>query len=165
MPLGSGALRRAPGGVSEGTTWKGTAAIEAGLAQKFAEFKGMVRAELGSLKQSPVLVIWKYAKGEEKTMACLLRTGRLRNWQITKAYHEYRPAPLKETQPCGLMPYDSAFRFNARDCIRTKETAYTQEGGLSILYGQLAPEGSVVVGARPLGVPVSGNGHRSTSSA
>ena len=130
--------------VDEGTTWKGTAEIEAGLTQKFAEFKGMVRAELGSLKQSPVLVIWKYAKGEEKTMACLLRTGRLRNWQITKAYHEYRPAQLKETQPCGLMPYDSAFRFNARDCIRTKETAYTQEGGLSILYGQLAPEGSVV---------------------
>ena len=51
---------------------------------------------------------------------------------------------LKETQPCGLMPYDSAFRFDARDCIRTQETAYTQEGGLAILYGQLAPEGSVV---------------------
>jgi dihydroxy-acid dehydratase len=130
--------------VDESITWKGPAEIEAGLAQKFSEFKGMVRAELGSLKQSPVLVIWKYAKGEEKTMACLLRTGRLRNWQITRAYHEHRPAHLKETQPCGLMPYDPAFRFDARDCIRTKETAYTQDGGLAILYGQLAPEGSVV---------------------
>jgi dihydroxy-acid dehydratase len=42
------------------------------------------------------------------------------------------------------MPYDSAFRFNAQDCIRTKDTAYSADGGLSILYGQLAPEGSVV---------------------
>ncbi len=42
------------------------------------------------------------------------------------------------------MPYDSAFLFDANDCIRTKETAYTPDGGLAILYGQLAPEGSVV---------------------
>ncbi|HEU5124614.1 MAG TPA: dihydroxy-acid dehydratase [Verrucomicrobiae bacterium] len=42
------------------------------------------------------------------------------------------------------MPYDSAFLFKAEDCIRTKETAYTPDGGLAILYGQLAPEGSVV---------------------
>jgi dihydroxy-acid dehydratase len=42
------------------------------------------------------------------------------------------------------MPYDSAFMFDARDCIRTKDTAYTQDGGLAILYGQLAPDGCVV---------------------
>jgi dihydroxy-acid dehydratase len=68
----------------------------------------------------------------------------LRHWQISKAYHEYRPAQLAEMQPSGLMPYDSAFMFNAQDCIRTKDTAYTPDGGLAILYGQLAPEGSVV---------------------
>jgi dihydroxy-acid dehydratase len=130
--------------VNDETTWKGPAAIEAGLNQKFGEFKGLVRAELGQLKGTPLLVIWQYSKNEEKRMLCLLRTGRLRNWQISKAYHEYRPAQLKEAQPCGLMPYDSAFMFNAKDCIRTKETAYTRDGGLAILYGQLAPEGSVV---------------------
>jgi len=42
------------------------------------------------------------------------------------------------------MPYDSAFMFNAQDCIRAKDAAYTKDGGLAILYGQLAPEGSVV---------------------
>jgi dihydroxy-acid dehydratase len=42
------------------------------------------------------------------------------------------------------MPYDSAFMFDANDCIRTKATAYTPDGGLAILYGQLAPEGCVV---------------------
>ncbi len=130
--------------VNETTTWKGPAAIEAGLKEKFAEFKGLVRAELGQLKQTPVLVLWQYAKGGEKKIFCLLRTGRLRGWQISKAYHEHRPAQLAEAQPGGLMPYDPAFRFDAQDCIRTKDSAYTADGGLAILYGQLAPEGSVV---------------------
>ena len=130
--------------VNDATTWKGPAAIEAGLREKFAGFKGMVRAELGSLKHTPVLLLWQYAKGGEKKVSCLLRTGRLRGWQISKAYHEYRPAQLAEAQPGGLMPYDSAFRFNPRDCIRSKESAYSADGGLAILYGQLAPEGCVV---------------------
>ena len=130
--------------VNETTTWKGPAAIEAGMKQKFEEFKGMVRAELGQLKGTPLLVIWEYTKGEGKKVRCLVRTGRLRGWQIHKAYHEHRATQIKEAQPAGLMPYDSAFRFNAQDCIRTKETAYTAEGGLAILYGQLAPGGSVV---------------------
>jgi dihydroxy-acid dehydratase len=34
--------------------------------------------------------------------------------------------------------------FNAYDVIRTGEKAYSQEGGLSILYGNLAPNGAVV---------------------
>ncbi|MGA2137969.1 MAG: dihydroxy-acid dehydratase [Verrucomicrobiia bacterium] len=42
------------------------------------------------------------------------------------------------------MPFDPSFLFNAADCIRTKDTAYSKDGGLSILYGQLAPQGSVV---------------------
>ena len=130
--------------VNDTLTWKGPLEIEAGLSAKFAEFKGLVRAELGSLKGSPVLIIWRYVKTGQKEIACLLRTGRLRGWIIAKAYHEYRPAYLADAQRSGLMPYDAAFLFNPKDCIRTKETAYTADGGLSILYGQLAPEGSVV---------------------
>jgi dihydroxy-acid dehydratase len=130
--------------VSESERWTGQASIEAGLKAKFAEFKGFVRAELGQLKGTPVLLVWNYSKAGEKKVSCLLRTGRLRKWQITKAYHEYRPGQIEEAQPSGLMPYDSAFMFDAKDCIRTKETAYTPDGGLSILYGQLAPGGSVV---------------------
>ncbi len=34
--------------------------------------------------------------------------------------------------------------FDPYDCIRTAETAYSQEGGLAMLYGNLAPDGSVV---------------------
>src|SRR5215471_11571690 len=130
--------------VNETTSWKGPAAIEAGLKEKFAGFRGMVRAELGQLKGTPVLLVWQYEKSGEKKLHCLLRTGRLRGWQISKAYHEYRPGQLDEAQPLGLMPYDSSFRFNPQDCIRSKDTAYMADGGLAILYGQLAPEGSVV---------------------
>jgi dihydroxy-acid dehydratase len=129
--------------VNETLTWKGPAEIEAGLQAKFAEFKGLVRAELGQLKGTPVLLIWQYQGGVKK-LVCLLRTGRLRGWTLSKVYHEYREAQLKEAQSAGLMPYDPAFMFDAQDCIRTKDTAYTPDGGLAILYGQLAPEGSVV---------------------
>jgi dihydroxy-acid dehydratase len=130
--------------VNDELTWKGPKEIEPGLRQKFAEFKGMVRAELGQLKGTPVLMMWRYAKSGEKNLFCLLRTGRLRGWRISKAYHEYRPAQLTDAQASGLMPYDSAFMFDAQDCIRSKEKAHSVDGGLSILYGQLAPEGSVV---------------------
>ena len=91
-----------------------------------------------------VLIIWQYAKGGEKKIACLLRVARFRQWQISKAYHEHRPTQLQEATSSGLMPYDPAFLFDAQDCIRTQATAYTADGGLAILYGQLAPEGSVV---------------------
>jgi dihydroxy-acid dehydratase len=130
--------------VDPNTAWQGAAAIEAGLRQKFAEWGGMVRAELGSLKQIPVLVLWQYSKSGEKTIACLVRVSRFRQWQISKAYLDRRAAQIAETLPSGLMPYDPAFLFDAQDCIRTKETAYSPDGGLAILGGQLAPEGSVL---------------------
>jgi len=34
--------------------------------------------------------------------------------------------------------------FDPYDCIRTVQNAYSREGGLAMLYGNLAPEGSVV---------------------
>ncbi|MEI8234088.1 MAG: dihydroxy-acid dehydratase [Verrucomicrobiota bacterium] len=51
---------------------------------------------------------------------------------------------LAAAHSSGLLPHDPAFLFDPRDCIRSQETAYTPDGGLAILYGQLAPEGSVV---------------------
>lgn len=131
-------------GLSEQESWCGTAAIESGLKAKFSEFRGLVRAELGNLKQNPILLIWRYAKDGTRTLQCLLRVARYRHWVIRKAYHEYRPEQLAAAQSSGLMPYDSAFLFDAQDCIRPSSNAYTPDGGLSILYGQLAPEGSVV---------------------
>ncbi len=130
---------------NETTTFTGRAAIETGLKAAIAESKGMVWAELGQLRNLPVLVFWKYEKGGSKTLISVLRPSRYqKSWLISKAQLDTNPATLKQVKPAGLMPYDPAFMFNAQDCIRTKATAYTADGGLSILYGQLAPEGSVV---------------------
>ncbi len=63
---------------------------------------------------------------------------------IAKAYHRQAPVNLTKPIPAGLTPYDPAFLFDAKDCIRSQATAYSPDGGLAILYGQLAPEGSVV---------------------
>lgn len=130
--------------VDSATTWCGRTAIEAGLKQKFEEFKGLVRAELGELQSQPVLVMWRYEKSGAREIFSLIALGQSSEWEITEAHHESDPALLKSAQPSGLMPHDPAFLFNAQDCIRTQATAYTADGGLSILYGQLAPEGSVV---------------------
>ena len=131
--------------VDAAATWRGAAEIEAGLKLKFAEFRGLVRAELGAVRGTPVLVIWQYEKTGAKTMTCLLRLGRLHAaGTIARASHDTTPAALGVAKPAGLMPHDPVFRFDPQHCIRTPDNAYTQDGGLAILYGDLAPEGSVV---------------------
>ncbi len=130
--------------VEPGNALTGHAAIRPWLEQKLNEAKGLVRAELATLKQIPVLLFWQYSKGGGKNRLCLLRVSKYRQGRISKAYIETRTAPLNEAQPSGLMPYDAAFLFDAQDCIRPATRAYTPDGGLAVLYGQLAPEGSVV---------------------
>jgi dihydroxyacid dehydratase/phosphogluconate dehydratase len=130
--------------VDESTTWKGVAAIEQGLAAQLTEARGLVRMELGSLKKVPVLVMWQYARGGEKTLRAVLRVTNYRGWVMRKAYFDARPATLKTAQPGGLMPHDTVFRFDPLDCIRSADRAHSADGGLAILYGQLAPAGSVV---------------------
>jgi len=131
--------------VNESLVWRGAAEIEAGLAPKFAEWRGLVRAELAEVRGTPALAVWKYEKGGAKTLHCLLRVSRLlASGLIARAAHDFDPKSLAVAKPAGLMPHDPAFLFKAADCIREPGRAYTQDGGLSILYGSLAPEGSVV---------------------
>ncbi|MCP5525790.1 MAG: dihydroxy-acid dehydratase [Verrucomicrobiales bacterium] len=130
--------------VDANTRWQGRAAIESGLQAKLSEHKGLLRAELASVEGTPVLLMWRYGKGGRKERLCLVRITDGDSWVIRQAAHDDAPATLERAEPSGLMPYDPAFMFDARDCIRTPETAYTPDGGLSVLYGQLAPEGSVV---------------------
>ncbi|HOW73715.1 MAG TPA: dihydroxy-acid dehydratase [Phycisphaerae bacterium] len=44
----------------------------------------------------------------------------------------------------GVLTTLAAKQFEPTDCIRTVTTAYSQEGGLSVLYGNIALEGAVV---------------------
>jgi dihydroxy-acid dehydratase len=131
--------------VDAATTWRGAAEIETGLKAKFTEFRGFVRAELGEVRGSPVLVVWQYERSGARKVACLLRVARLHAaGTIARAAHDYAPAAIAMAKPAGLMPHDPAFRFDSQHCIRSADRAYTADGGLSILYGGLAPEGSVV---------------------
>jgi len=131
--------------VDASTTWHGFAEIEAGLKPKFAEFRGLVRAELAEARGTPVLVIWQYEKTGAKKVACLFRIARLHAaGTIARAAHDYEPKACAAAKPAGLMPHDPVFRFDALHCIRSADRAYTPDGGLAILYGDLAPEGAVV---------------------
>ena len=128
----------------DGSTLKGHDQLRPAIEQQLAEAKGLVRAELGEYRGEPVELMWRYERGGTRVPHAMLRCKRLKNWVIARAEFITDPKRLAKVVPSGLMPYDPAFLFDAKDCIRTQDTAYTQDGGLSILYGQLAPEGSVV---------------------
>jgi len=125
---------------------KGAAAIEAGLKSRFAEMKGWVRTELAEDSAgTPVLVVWKYERDGSRKVTCLLRIEKFNtDGTIALATHDHGTLAVAGAKPAGLMPHDPAFRFDAQHCIRSADRAYTADGGLSILYGDLAPEGSVV---------------------
>jgi dihydroxy-acid dehydratase len=123
---------------------KGHEQLRPTIEKQLLESKGLVRAELGEFRKLPVLLFWRYEKGGVRTAFAMVRAKKVKNWIITRAEFDTDPKHLAKVRSSGLMPYDSAFMFDAKDCIRTKETAYTPDGGLAILYGQLAPEGSVV---------------------
>jgi dihydroxy-acid dehydratase len=120
------------------------AAISAYLDKTMKDSQGLIRQELGGLRKSPVMISWQYQKNGQRQPAFVLQIMRLKNWQISKARILIRPETTSKAKSAGLMPYDPAFRFDAHQCIRTAETAYTKDGGLAVLYGQLAPEGSVI---------------------
>lgn len=123
---------------------QGVEAIRTALEARLTESRGLVRMELGTLKQTPLLILWQYLRASEKQRTGLLRVSRTAHGLIRKAYFDVREAPMREAEAAGLVPFDPAFLFKAEDCIRTAGTAYSADGGLAVLYGQLAPEGSVV---------------------
>jgi dihydroxy-acid dehydratase len=128
----------------DGRALKGHEELRPMIAQQLADSKGLIRAELGGFRKEPVLLMWQYVKGGERTPFAFVRVRKLRKGLISRAEFIVHPKKLAKVTSSGLMPYDSVFLFKADDCIRTKETAFTPDGGLAILYGQLAPEGSVV---------------------
>jgi dihydroxy-acid dehydratase len=123
---------------------KGREAIAEFLTKIQTEAKGLVREELATFRNAPAVIAWQYTKGGERKIVSVLAITRLKNWEIARARLFTQPEMVARAKPAGLMPYDSAFMFDALDCIRPKETPYTPDGGLAVLYGQLAPEGCVV---------------------
>jgi dihydroxy-acid dehydratase len=127
----------------DGSELVGHDQLRAAIEKQMADSKGLVRAELCEFKKLPALLFWQYGKGT-KTKFAVVRAKGLKKGLFARAEFITDAKALDKAKPSGLMPYDPAFRFDAKDCIRTKDTAHSADGGLSILYGQLAPEGSVV---------------------
>jgi dihydroxy-acid dehydratase len=76
-----------------------------------------------------------------------LRSENVDDW----ALRMYAAQATGERNCCGLSvpPRAKSVRelelaFDPMDCIREVENAYSEDGGLAILYGNLAPKGSVV---------------------
>ncbi len=130
--------------VSDTDVIRGRPAIRDALVAQQKDARGLVRVELARLEYTVVLLAWRYFKGGSRQRHSILRVTEFKDWLIHRAVLDRRPEVLDRAEPSGLMPYDPAFRFDAQDCIRTAARAYSPDGGLSILYGQLAPEGSVV---------------------
>ncbi len=78
-----------------------------------------------------------------------LRSGSVRD-EAVELYHA-APGGVRTTRP-----YSQSARWESLDtdsesgCIRDIEHAYTTDGGLAVLYGNLAPEGAIV---KTAGVP------------
>jgi len=130
--------------VEDGEQLAGRDAIAAYLDKALRESGGRLREELGQLRDDPVLIIWRYEKSGVRTAVAIFLIKRMKNWEIARAGIITNPKKLAKVQSAGLMPFDSAFMFKADDCIRPATNAYSKDGGLAILYGQLAPQGSVV---------------------
>ncbi|WP_433057344.1 dihydroxy-acid dehydratase [Dactylosporangium sp. CS-033363] len=83
----------------------------------------------------------------------------LDNWDIRGGKATDQALALFHAAPGGVRttePFSTENRWNSLDtdgadgCIRSVEHAYTKDGGLAILFGNLAPEGAVV---KTAGVP------------
>jgi dihydroxy-acid dehydratase len=122
----------------------GHEAIRTWLETTLRESGGRLREEMGEWRKGPVLILYRYEKSGERQPVALFVIKKLNNWVITRAAVVTDPKKLAKAVSAGLMPYDAAFMFKADDCIRSADKAYTKDGGLAILYGQLAPQGSVV---------------------
>jgi dihydroxy-acid dehydratase len=130
--------------MADGTVLKDHESLRAAFQQQLQEAKGLIRAELGDYRGEPVLLFWRYQKTGERARHALVRVKRFSNWLIQRAEFDADSRRLAKVTATGLMPYDPAFLFDPYDCIRTQATAYSPDGGLAILYGQLAPQGSVL---------------------
>jgi len=80
-------------------------------------------------------------------------------WDLRSGQASDEAAELFHAAPGGVRttrPFSQASRWTSLDldreagCIRDRAHAYTQDGGLAVLYGNLAPEGAIV---KTAGVP------------
>ncbi len=131
-------------GADKDKIFKGEANILTGMAEYLKEHQPRIRAELAvGANQAAAILLWKYDGTEKERFGVLRGTLGQQNCFRSIAL-ETDARRIGRFEPVGIVPYDSTFLFDPKDCIRDAAHAYSEDGGLSILYGQLAPEGCVV---------------------
>lgn len=130
--------------LSDGTKLNNISEIKTHVENTLKEAAGLVKAELAELNKKPALVFWKYEKSGGKAVYQVMSVIGIADSKIKSAKIVSDERTIKRAVPAGIMPYDPVFMFDPYQCIRTKANAYSQDGGLAIMYGNLAPEGSVV---------------------
>lgn len=128
----------------DGSKLNGISEIKNYIENTLKEAAGLIKAELAELNKKPAIVFWRYEKGGGKAICQVFAGAALADSRIKSAKIVSDEKTIKRVAPAGIMPYDPTFMFDPYLCIRTKANAYSQDGGLAIMYGNLAPEGSVV---------------------
>lgn len=65
--------------------------------------------------------------------------------EVVQRLYRAGPAGLRTTEPFGQScRWETLDRDRQTGCIRTREFAYSQDGGLAVLAGNLAPDGCIV---------------------
>ena len=100
-------------------------------------------AEPGLLDDEPVCLVWK-----KTSIPIRICADRFTAWddegKVAELRVETDPDALGAVQLLRTGGSYDPVAFDQKHCIQEVDTAYSQEGGLTILYGNLAPEGSVV---------------------
>lgn len=128
----------------DGPETAGREAVMGALRHTLQGGSGTVRAILTEVRGAPVLVFWRFRAGSAPEPVGMLAQPKLQQWQLSRAVLRCGPKLGAGAQPTGLVPFDAAAEFDPLDCIRPVAQAYSADGGLAILFGQLAPEGAVV---------------------
>lgn len=127
---------------SDGQRVEGSAAIGAYFQDLLNSEGAPTVAEPALVGEDPVCLIWKKGSIPIRIGAdfvdSIAEDGRILEMRAVSDREVVdRAEPIRGRG-------DNPFGFSSKDCIREVEQAYSNEGGLMILYGNLAPEGSVV---------------------
>ncbi|MCB2154423.1 dihydroxy-acid dehydratase [bacterium] len=106
-------------------------------------------ASIVELDGEPAAILWSMGAKPEARGVVLLDGFSEDGQSVTHATIHWEEALAASARPCtvgeagGTYPFAPP-SFDLFDCIRPAEKAYSKQGGLAVLYGNLAPEGSVV---------------------
>jgi dihydroxy-acid dehydratase len=139
----------------EGTTkTQGASQIAHHIQNKLDSPTVATIAEPALIDGEPVCLVWKNETmtGQETTAAMIALPIRVfierfnecdSSGLLTEIELVLDKTVIERAQPIREVGMDP-FNYDSRHCIREVQQAYSSEGGLAILYGNLAPEGAVV---------------------